>query len=63
MTATEKHNEFVKEFYDVIQRFHEKNPDLFVTSLHINFREYAVTRRKVLTGLSATIEVQPYAEV
>ena len=59
MTATEKHNEFVKKFYDVLQEFHEQNPDLFVTAIHIRYEEYA-TRRKVLTGLEATIEVQPY---
>jgi ABC-type glycerol-3-phosphate transport system substrate-binding protein len=58
MDATEKHNEFVKEFYDVIAAFLEKNPDLFVTGIHINYQEYA-TKRKVLTGLEATIEVQP----
>ena len=58
VNMTDKHDEVTRKLYNTLNKFHEDNPDLFVSSIKIEHAEYA-TRRKELIGLIVTIEVQP----
>lgn len=61
MKPTEEYNCFLMKPRELIDNFHTQNPGLFIADIQIDSNQY-VTGNKVMTGLSARIEVQPYVE-
>ena len=58
MNATDKQSELTDKLLKVLSDFHESNTDLFVEDIMIRNVIYG-NMRKVLTGISLTVTVQP----
>jgi|WetSurMetagenome_2_1015567.scaffolds.fasta_scaffold1333170_1 hypothetical protein len=57
LSGIERRKEFIRELTSLIEKFNEKNPDLFVAKIALMNNQYA-TGRTVLTRVDAVIEVQ-----
>lgn len=58
MSATEKHKDFQVKLVELIDRFHEENPDLYIADIRIHTGTRA-DMRLICTGVSVRIETQP----
>ena len=58
--ATKVHNEFTKELTDLITKFHENHPDLFINDIDIKVGESLMGGGRTFLGIRVEILVQPY---